>query len=99
MSKFNMWMTATLMVNISFIQSLFLTKSVGLNSNLNPIFLVEIPTQSKMLQRFGMHFSERGLVLDYICSVKYGAFCIVARPYFDSRNFFIIFSSTTVFLR
>ena len=52
-----------------------------------------------MLQRIGMHFSARELVLDCICSVKYEAFFIVARPFFDTRNFFHDFFSTSVFLK
>ena len=31
---------------------------------------------------------EGGLVLDYICSVKYGAFSTVARPFLDRRKKF-----------
>ena len=38
--------------------------------------------------KFGMHFSQKGLVLDCICNVKYGAFFTIARPFLDERNFF-----------
>ena len=31
---------------------------------------------------------QGGLVLDYICSVKYGAFFTIARPFLDRRSFF-----------
>ena len=54
------WMTATLARHISFIQSPFLTKIVGMNSNSNLVFVVKNLVGSKMLQRFGMHFSARG---------------------------------------
>ena len=80
-------MTATSANHISFIQSLFLTKIVGLDSNSNLIFVVKISTQSNTLCRFGMHFSGGGgLVLDYICNVKYEAFFIVARPFLDTKK-------------
>ena len=39
---------------------------------------------------------QGGLVLDCICSVKYGAFFTVARPFLDRRNF-VIFFCTSVF--
>ena len=35
-----------------------------------------------------MHFSARDLLLDYICTVKYGAFFTIARPFLNRRNFF-----------
>ena len=35
-----------------------------------------------------MHFSARALVLKSICFVKYEAFFTIARPFFDTRNFF-----------
>ena len=34
---------------------------------------------------------QGGLILDRICSVIYGAFSTVARPFLDRRNFFMIF--------
>ena len=39
------------------------------------------------------------LVLDCICSVKYGAFFTVARPFLDRRNLFHDFFCTSVFSR
>ena len=34
---------------------------------------------------------QGGLVLDSICSVKYGAFFTIPRPFLDRRKFFMIF--------
>ena len=42
-------MIATLVCHISFIQSLFLMKIIGLDSNSNLVFVVKISAQSKML--------------------------------------------------
>ena len=35
-----------------------------------------------------MHFSARGSSFGLYCSVKYGAFFSVARPFLDGRNYF-----------
>ena len=48
--------------------------------------MVKISAHFKMSCRFGMHFSARGLVLDYICSEKYEAFFTIARPFLDTRK-------------
>ena len=37
--------------------------------------------------------------MDYICSVKYGAFFTIARPFLDTRNFFQDFFGSSVFLK
>ena len=31
---------------------------------------------------------QGGLILDYICNVKYGAFFTISRPFLNTRNFF-----------
>ena len=77
-------MTSTLARHISIIQSPFLMKIVGLDSNSNLVFVVKISAQSKILV-------QGGLILDCICSVKYGAFSIDARPFLDTRKIFMIF--------
>ena len=42
---------------------------------------------------------QGSIVLDYICSVKYGAFFTIARPFLDTRNFFHDFFDISVFSR
>ena len=42
---------------------------------------------------------QGGLVLDYICNVKYGAFFIVARAFLDRRIFFHDFCFVLVFFQ
>ena len=42
---------------------------------------------------------QGGLVLDYICNVKYEAFFTIARPFLDRRNSFHDFFCTSVFPR
>ena len=39
-----------------------------------------------------------GVVLDFICSAKYGAFFTIARPFIDIRISFQDFLDTSVFL-
>ena len=40
---------------------------------------------------------QGGLVLDYICSVRYWTFFNVARPFLDRRNFFKDFFGINIF--
>ena len=61
--------------------------------------MVKISPHSKMLRRFGMHFSARGskFGLYSIFFVKYGTFFTIARPFFDTRIFFMISFGTNIF--
>ena len=81
-------MIAILACHISFIQSPFLTKIVGLNFNSNLVSLVKFQLNSRGYEDLACIFVQGGLVLDCICSVKYGAFFTVAKPFLDTRNFF-----------
>ena len=85
--------------HISFIQSSFLTKIVWLDSISNLVFVVKISAQSKFYGDLACILVQGGLVLDYICNIKYGAFSGVVRPILDKRKFFMIFYGTSVFLR
>ena len=42
---------------------------------------------------------QGGLILDYICNIKYGAFFLIARPFLDTTIFFMIFFGTSVYLK
>ena len=42
---------------------------------------------------------QRGLILDFICIVKYGAFFTIARPFLDINFFLMNFFGSSVFLR
>ena len=86
-----LWMTTTSASCISFIQSSFLTKIIGLDSNSNLIFVVKISAQSKMFQRFGIYLVQGGLVLDCVHNVKYGVFLTSGRPFLEQEIFFMIF--------
>ena len=81
-------MTVTLVGHISFIQSPFLTKTIELDSNLNLVFVVKFQLNPRCNEDLTYILVKGGLVLDYICSVKYGAFFTVARPFLDRRIFF-----------
>ena len=74
--------------HVSFIQSPILMEIIELDSNSNVVFVLKLSAHSKMLWRFGMHFSSKGLVLCCICSDKFGVFFVVAKPFLDTRNFF-----------
>ena len=70
-------MTATLAHYIFFIQSPLLTNFVGLNSNSNLVSMTKI----SMANFFVV------IILECICSLKYGASFIIARSFFDTRIF------------
>ena len=89
-------MIATSPSHISFIQSVFLMKILGLDSNSNLVSVVKNLAQFKTLCKFGMHFN---LILDYICSIKYEAFFTIARSFLDTRKKINDFFGTIVFLK
>ena len=76
-------MIATSTSQIFFIQSLSLTKIVGLDSNSN---LVSIVLNLRQYANLACILVQGGIVLDCICNVKYEAFFIVARLFFDTRK-------------
>ena len=99
MSKFYIWMTATLACHISFIQSLFLMKIVELDCNSNLVSVVKFQLNPRCNEDLACILVQGGLVLDCFCSVKYGAFFTIARPLLDIRkNKFMIFFCTSVCL-
>ena len=73
-------------------------KIVGLDYNSSLVFVVKISAQSKMFQRFGMHFSARGFSFGLYLQCKNGAFFTIARLFLDTKKFMTFFI-TKVFLR
>ena len=81
-------MTTTSASHISFIQSLFLTKIVGLVSNSNLVFVVKFKLNPRHYADLACILVQEGLVLNCICSIIYEAFFSVARSFLNTRNSF-----------
>ena len=82
------WIIATLECHISFIQTSFLTKFVGLDFSSNLIFVVKFLANPRCYEDLPCILVQRNLVLDCSCSVKYGAFFTIAKLFFVIKNLF-----------
>ena len=58
------------------------------DSNSNLVFMVKFLLNPRCYEDLACILVQGGLVLDSICSVKYGAFFSVARAFLDSKIFF-----------
>ena len=59
-------------------------KVIGVNSNSNLIFVVEFQLNPGCYKDLAYILVQGDLVLDYICSEKYGTIFTIARPFFDT---------------
>ena len=85
--------------HISFIQSLLLTKVVGLDSNSNLVSMMKFSAQSKMLWRFGMHFSARRFSFRLYLQCKIWSIFHYCKAIFGYNFFFMIIFDTSMFLK